>query len=443
MPLSAYDRVFLKQVFANLKPDALKPGDSRYENVYDRPGCEDPIGMILNQIELSLGESTVFFSGFRGSGKTTELFRLQKELQDLGYVVLYADALDYINPSLPIEISDLLIVLAGAFGEALAGHAVPINTTTYWGRFWKWLRTTNVELKEIKLKAGLPDDAAGAELKLELKNTPDFRQRLAEALKDRIGLLRNDVVAFFEDGYKAIYAAIPATQGVVFLFDSLEQIQGSLSDSTNVVKSVELLFSNNLALLSIPYLHMVYTVPPWLKFVLKGVDMAVIPCIRIWNNDGYRSSCEPGYDALRRLVAKRFPSGGVERLLGPQHSARLNRLIGLSGGHFRDLLLLIRQVVLLCKDLPATESDVEHAITEIRAHFLPIPVEDALRLHAIAADRKTPLQNDTPEEVTRLTKFLNSHIVLYLRNGEEWYDVHPLVRGEVESIVKADAAAGL
>ena len=42
---------------------------------------------------------------------------MRKRLVDENYFVLYADALDYINPALPIQISDLLIVLAGAFSE--------------------------------------------------------------------------------------------------------------------------------------------------------------------------------------------------------------------------------------------------------------------------------------------------------------------------------------
>jgi hypothetical protein len=28
-------------------------------------------------------------------------------------------------------------------------------------------------------------------------------------------------------------------------------------------------------------------------------------------------------------------------------------------------------------------------------------------------------------------------MVLYLRNGEEWYDLHPLVRDEVQKIAKS------
>ncbi len=44
---------------------------------------------------------------------------MRERLEESGYVVLYADALEYLNPNLPIDISDVLVVLAGAFSDAL------------------------------------------------------------------------------------------------------------------------------------------------------------------------------------------------------------------------------------------------------------------------------------------------------------------------------------
>jgi hypothetical protein len=46
-------------------------------------------------------------------------------------------------------------------------------------------------------------------------------------------------------------------------------------------------------------------------------------------------------------------------------------------------------------------------------------------------------------DVSRLTRFLDTHFVLYLRNGEEWYDIHPLIREEVQAIVDRQQKNGL
>src|SRR5213080_327128 len=113
VPLTQDDRQFLKRIYGELDDRPLKPGDPRYQPTYTHPGCEDPMQILQNCIEFAGGESLNLFSGFRGSGKTTELFRLRESLEKSGHVVLYADALEYINPAVPIDISDLLVTLAG------------------------------------------------------------------------------------------------------------------------------------------------------------------------------------------------------------------------------------------------------------------------------------------------------------------------------------------
>jgi hypothetical protein len=429
------DRQYRKWVYQRLDDRPLKAGDPLYQPVYDHPGCEDPIRLLQDRIEFAKTESLNLFSGFRGSGKTTELFRLRERLAALGYVVLYADALQYINPAAPIEIADLLIVLAGAFSDALENqHGIALKEEGYWTRLHNWLTTTEVSLKEISLKSG-------ADLKLELRSAPSFRQRLSQALSPRIGELHAQVTNFFEDGFKAIRQKLGTDVTVVFLFDSLEQVRGSLSNEQEVTHSVEVLFSKNLRMLEIPYLHVVYTVPPWLKFLLPGVPMVVLPCLRTWNNDEERSICNPGMEGLRSLIGRRFTQDGLTSFFGPDPFARADRMISLSGGHFRDLLLLLQETVLRAEDLPVSDDAMDRAIIEVRSRFLPIALDDARWLVEIERERSTLLKTSDAAEINRLTRFLDTHLVLYLRNGEEWYDLHPLIRDEVQKIAKSSRVA--
>ena len=55
----------------------------------------DPVLLMQRHVDFNDAQSLQLFSGFRGAGKTTELFRLRGELRKQGYVVLYADAMDY------------------------------------------------------------------------------------------------------------------------------------------------------------------------------------------------------------------------------------------------------------------------------------------------------------------------------------------------------------
>src|SRR5215216_5986090 len=118
MPLTDEQRVLKKYIYNRIKVDEpIQPDDERYVQIYQNPET-DPIERLKEHIELTEVESMQFFSGFRGSGKTTELFRLKSNLEADGYFVIYANALNYINTSGELDITDLLIVLAGAFSDA-------------------------------------------------------------------------------------------------------------------------------------------------------------------------------------------------------------------------------------------------------------------------------------------------------------------------------------
>jgi len=110
------------------------------------------VQQISTLIEFDGVESIRLFSGFRGSGKTTELLRLQSLLEKRGYFVLYADALNYVNAAEPIEITDLLMVMAGAFSDALEVElGRNIIQESFWDRIWTFLNT-EIKLKEAGVK---------------------------------------------------------------------------------------------------------------------------------------------------------------------------------------------------------------------------------------------------------------------------------------------------
>lgn len=454
MPLTSQQDDLLRGIYQRLDENKpLEPGDPLYQPVYDYPGCDDPVELMRKHIKWSDVESVQLFSGFRGSGKTTELFRLKKQLEESNCVVLYANALDYLSPSEEVDIANLLIVLAGAFSDALAGALkIDIATESYWERFWNYLSRSSVEISEATVKGEAQSPAkdllggvkAGVDLKLSLKNSPSFRKRLEKFMSSRIGELKNEVDAFIEEGVKTIRKNCGEGSRVVFMFDSLEQVRGSRSNEQSVIQSVERLFANYYPkMLRLPNVHAVYTVPPWLQFATPNITkIIIIPCVRQWNNDARRSENQDGCNALYSLVRKRLGDQGYKQIFGESGEAcnpLAKKIIDVCGGHFRDLLLLLRETLLRAKSLPVTEEVIAAAISEVRSHFLPIAIEDARWLNRIAELRSAALPSSGPEDVNRLTRFLDTHFVLYFRNGSDWYDVHPLIRDEVADIVRRDS----
>ncbi len=75
MAISVDDRVFLKTLYSRMKDEPLQPGSDYYEPVHEEMRLEDPVKKIATLIEFDGVESIRLFSGFRGSGKTTELYR--------------------------------------------------------------------------------------------------------------------------------------------------------------------------------------------------------------------------------------------------------------------------------------------------------------------------------------------------------------------------------
>jgi hypothetical protein len=137
---------------------------------------------------------------------------------------------------------------------------------------------------------------------------------------------------------------------------------------------------------------------------------------------------QTSYDALANIVAKR---GDWTRLLGKREV--LDDLIELSGGHLRDLFRLLQEILRRTRELPVPEHTAEAAIRHVRSNLLPIADEDALALAQIAETHQANIGAHTPAELARFARYLDTHLALCYLNGEEWYEVHPLIR---EHIIK-------
>jgi hypothetical protein len=79
---------------------------------------------------------------------------------------------------------------------------------------------------------------------------------------------------------------------------------------------------------------------------------------------------------------------------------------------------------------------LERAIVNVQNDYLPIAIDDARWLDRVAKGRDTALPDDSPANIARLSRFLDTHLVLPLTNGKDWYDIHPLIRDEVAKLAR-------
>jgi hypothetical protein len=436
--MAADQEKYLKEFYQALRDEPLEPDDPKYIDFYEAGelAAADPIQALATTIEWS-GESKQLFSGFRGTGKSTELRRLRKKLQAHGNTkVVLCDMEDYLNLTTPVDISDFLISAAGAFSDALTAEDLlgkEMMREGYWTRFRNFLTKTNVELADLEADVGL---------KASLKADPSFRQRVQERMKGHLGALSNDVQRFMEESFKALKKRHGDDVRVVVLFDSIERIRGTSLNAEEVAASVESLFEGHSDKLGLPYMHAVYTVPPWLKIKSPGVaglydNSQQIPCIKVRHRDG--KPCRAGLDALERLIRKR---GDWERLLPDRES--LDDLCLASGGYLRDLFRMFQALLRQARNrpLPVDAATRQLVKDEIRNSYLPISNVDALWLDRIRQSGSTQLQDG--RQLHELARFFDTHLVLTYRNGEEWWSVHPLLEQHIErqaSACRAESAS--
>jgi hypothetical protein len=453
MPVSPDEFAFLKKLHGDLSDRPLEPDSRFYVPIHERNLQDDPVSHMAATIAFQDVESIQLFSGFRGAGKTTQLFRLKQHLEAQGYLVLYANALDYLNPGEPVDITDLLIVLAAAFGETLSERLdADVLRETFWDRLRNFLTRTEVRLTSAGANAALETPLggffgklkAGMDLKFEIKTASSFRHTMQAVLANQLSDFEGQVVSFIEDSIKRVRADRGDDTKVVFLFDQLEQLRGGILTEQSVIASVGRIFTLHFDRLKLPYVHVVYTVPPWLKFVVPGmVEMTLLPTPHIWNNDPGRTITWSNWQIFRDVVLQRLGTDGARRLLGQDPAARerlIDQMVGMSGGHLRDLLRLLRETTVRAVSLPALPVPptlITGTINAVRREMLPVAQNDAIWLARIAEVRATALPDTEPESVNRLSRFLDSRLVLYFVNDEEWYDIHPLIRDEVATVIAA------
>ncbi|MEQ1566477.1 MAG: hypothetical protein ABMA64_12620 [Myxococcota bacterium] len=441
------DQAYLRDFYQALVDRPLEPDERWYVDLYRDPALAtyDPIEQLATGIEWQLDQSTHLFSGFRGTGKSTELRRLRARLQQTRrHVVVLCDMVDTLNLATPVDAADFLIGVAGAFGDALEasdellGHDP--GRESYWQRVLRVFRAVDFDVE-----LGGTFGVASATLKSNLRQDPTFRERLRERMEGHIGKLVEDVHEYVAECIAALRAKHGPKMQVVLLLDSIEQVRGtSTANAESVYASVESLFANHAESLKFRDLHVVYTVPPWLKIRSPGIageygGMQLLPCVRVRSRDGVVVG--PALDALERVVAKR---GDWARLLGTRQ--RLDRLLLASGGYLRDLFRMIQGCLRQARgrELPISDAGLESAIHEVRNSYLPLARTDARWLTQIARTHSTEhavhRAGGEASNLYDLSRFFDTHLVLCYRNGEEWYDVHPLLQQEVQrQAAEADA----
>ena len=412
-----------KRLYALCRDEPLGPKDSRNVD-FDADDLRvrgiSWMQRLATPIELSDRPSFQLLTGLPGSGKSTELRRLEAFLEgppgEPGFLVVRVDSEEALDLTQAIDTPDLIAVLVHEAEQrvlAMEGALEDAAENGYLARLWHWLSETEVDLSKAQLGAG------PAKLTVEMKTRTAFRQEMRAAVGRHFTRFLQEARDYLAE--LDARARRHGWKGIVLILDSLEKLQGLASTWTEVLESAERVFGGGAPHLQLP-VHCLYTVPPALVYRLNML-VEFVPMVKLRDRDGRRF--EPGHQALRELVRRRVADGELQELLGPAWQGHLDELIQRSGGYPREVVQALRRLVELPSH-PATDDDLERYHNEVRERFRSVVTDDEIPLLVRVAQEKTlpvPTEDDRP----MIDRVIRNNVVLRYDNSKSWFDLHPAV----------------
>jgi len=376
---------------------------------------------IAEKISWSDRPQVIYFTGYQGSGKTTELKRVEKILAhaETGNLLpVYINALDYLPILESLDEIDIFSVIVYNVIQTVSEYQNEGNAFedgNYFERFWKWAKETDVTLKNIEVG----EDSS--KVVLEMKDNPSFRTRIKQFIsdnptrfkqevEDELWRLNRVVKNYEKDGHKK--------DGIVVIFDSLEHNRGIGTQSIEVSKAIQKLFTNRDTLL-LP-IDVIYTIPPYL-YTKQIRDIEFLPVVRVVNRDNTR--CSEGIEVMKELLYERVPKNDLLSIVGSEEV--LEEIVSYSAGYPRDLLKIVQDCILV-KTYPLSREDLDRIFVELENEYRDnISTINPEVLKKVYDTKELNVDDFRDEEYDLAEKLFRIHVILRYRNGDRWFSLNP------------------
>jgi AAA ATPase domain len=212
----------LKRLYAAFDPfKPLPAGDPAYTDFEHVRGDGNILEELGTEI-LSLERNTYqLYSGHRGAGKSTELLRLQKHLEDNGCFVVYFDADEQDIDIQNAQYTDILLACTRHLLERLQASADPNPVLDWLKERWdelKELANTKMEFESLSLEGQI---SQFAKLTANLRGIPSIRQQIREKVNPHTVTLIQALNQFIKEAKKNLP---DCKQRLVLIADSLDRI---------------------------------------------------------------------------------------------------------------------------------------------------------------------------------------------------------------------------
>jgi len=409
--------------------EPLEPDDPRFVNTDQARGNFsyralfrglgiDPSSL---QMQSERNNRYVLFCGHRGCGKSTELRRITKQLnQPDKFCVIFMDAVRELDTN-NLQYADVLFALAQQLLDRLEQDEIPIDSV-FLTRLKNWFEErieSHTETKEFaaEIKAGVKAEVSVpflsklfAAITNALKINSTYKSELRQILK-------NSFSEFAEAFTQLINETEVKLKGhgkgrkLLFIIDGTDRLSGD--DSKRF-------FVEDIHQLQLIQGNFIYCAPIYLVYesiqVQQSFDQTIkLPMIKLSEKNSSEQISE-GYNAMRDMIYRRADS----RLFDSEDT--VNYLIEYSGGHPRDLLRLLNYSFEFAEteqfDFDAAKQAVRQLATDYRRI---LDAEDYSLIREV--DRAPTGQADHSERVRRL--LFNLALLEY---NDYWWASHPVIR---------------
>jgi hypothetical protein len=375
---------------------------------------------------LSPDEPTCqLFTGHIGCGKSTELQRLKAELEHQKFHVVYFESSHSLDMA-DVDVTDILLAIAREVSQSLEAIKINLKPGYFQNLFTEIAEflLTPIEFSELELSAGI------AKITAKAKDSPKLRSQLRQYLEPRTnGILEAINKELLTPAIEKLKQK--GNKGLVVIIDNLDRVD-------NCLKPVgyfqpEYLFVERGEQLNKLNCHVLYTIPLVLMFSNSlgrltnrfSIRPKVLSMVPVQMRDD--SECQQGIMLLQQLVmARAFPGVGWEQSRNLiiqvfDSPDTLRRLCKVSGGHVRNLLMLLYSC-LQREDPPLSRDCLEGVIRETRNELtLGITPDEWEFLREVAQQKSL-----RGEERYQLL-IANMFVFEYRDNDGSWFDINPIL----------------
>jgi len=423
--------------------EPLNPGDPRYVDCKDVRGDEDTVRKMFRIISYSDKPTHQLFTGHRGCGKSTELLRLKKRLEESKFYIVYFAADEDLDAN-DLTYTDLLLSIARRVIEQTGKDEIDLGDALKMVEAWfaeiiyetsEWKRVEHELKAEMEVGASLSKipllGHALARVTEQIKTGDEIKRQIRQKLDSRIPQLiggLNDLLHRAD-----VEVQRRGQKGVAVIVDNLDRV--TRKDFGDGRTSHDALFIEHGDQLCSLRCHTIYTVPISMMYGLSARALDgifdrrhVLPMIKTHEprGDGGGPSKE-GMKRLEEIVRSRIDADALCEQEAVEYFCQV------CGGHPRDLMTLVRSSIEDADEdapKPITLAAARRAADQLVSAFARMIPEDYFpKLAAVYETNK--IRKDADHQA-----MLFSQSVLEYANDpdaadeseKEWHDVHPAVQ---------------